>query len=805
MDKNVTDDDLEQQLLGRYWDDLVDGKMASPPGELDARLAETVRWLHAGIEQADLESTFDDQLRRHLMTSTGVSAMEVNGIATYAPATTWVLDEIRPRRSRKRTGTWALTQLATAALLVLTLGSMFIAFGGHQLPTLVGPSDDAGEVLMHRGNAARTGVQPGPGPKGKPMVRWQLKTDWTVTSGQVVADGYIYVPTSRGAFYALDVATGQERWRFDAGTGGGSSRVAWQAPAVADGIVYVGSNDHHIYAFDGKTGEVRWRTSTGTTGNLETSTPAIVDGVVFIGIAQQGLGGAILALDAIDGHELWRFEADGPVNSSPAVVDGVVYVGSGGFAGPGETLFALDAGSGEVRWQFDAGSRIPYAPAVADGVVYANSTEALFAIDAATGTERWHAENEIGGVAEVAVANGLVYVATFGRVSALDASTGAERWQVEAWMSVDPMGPVLADGVLYAAGVGGDVLLALDPVTGEERWHIELDFPGGITGASPTVVDGVIYIAGGAFLGSSGTFAVLADPVKFVWQTEGGPETPLTGSWVALAIGPAGNLWVPDGRNDRFQIFASDGTFIEAWGTPGSAEGQLDFAAVNLLGAAAFDPSGNLFVADSGNHRIQKFDPNRRFLTAWGSQGLGDGQFSSLTDIAVDGQGRVYATDYDRNDIQVFDGAGHFLASWSNQGEATEFNPNGITVAPDGNVWVAEYAMHRIQQFSPDGTVLAAWGEYGVGDGQLFNPVDLAVDGLGRVYVVDYSNSRIQVFSSDGQFLAVWGGFGNDAGEFASPNGIVLDGMGNAYVVEDGGRVQKFRLLPPLSSATAAT
>ena len=90
-------------------------------------------------------------------------------------------------------------------------------------------------------------------------------------------------------------------------------------------------------------------------------------------------------------------------------------------------------------------------------------------------------------------------------------------------------------------------------------------------------------------------------PVEFVWQTKGGPDLPLDP--INPTIDPDGNLWVPDGRNHRFQIFAPDGTFLEIWGEPGSAEGQFDFvdpaiAAGYGQAAAAFDGAGNLYVLD---------------------------------------------------------------------------------------------------------------------------------------------------------------------------------------------------------------
>src|SRR5439155_3914247 len=92
------------------------------------------------------------------------------------------------------------------------------------------------------------------------------------------------------------------------------------------------------------------------------------------------------------------------------------------------------------------------------------------------------------------------------------------------------------------------------------------------------------------------------------------------------------NAYVAASRFSRIQKFDANGTFLTAWGSPGSGNGQFGGGSPN--GAYAYDPSGvatdgsgNVYVADAGNHRIQKFDANGTFLTAWGSPGSGDGQF----------------------------------------------------------------------------------------------------------------------------------------------------------------------------------
>ena len=100
-------------------------------------------------------------------------------------------------------------------------------------------------------------------------------------------------------------------------------RNVWfgSSPAIADGVVYIGSLDGRLYALDARTGEEKW--SFKTDGRVYSS-PAIAGSMVYFGSGD----GRLYALDARTGQEKWRFKTDGGVNSSPAVAGGVVYFGS---------------------------------------------------------------------------------------------------------------------------------------------------------------------------------------------------------------------------------------------------------------------------------------------------------------------------------------------------------------------------------------------------------------------------------------------------------------------------------------------
>src|SRR5207249_3749835 len=136
--------------------------------------------------------------------------------------------------------------------------------------------------------------------------------------------------------------------------------------------------------------------------------------------------------------------------------------------------------------------------------------------------------------------------------------------------------------------------------------------------------------------------------------------------------------------------------FVTKWGSSGTGDGQF-----NRPGGVAMDGSGNVFVVDSGNSRIQKFTNTGTFLAKWGSLGSGDGQFNEPRGVAVDGSGNVFVADSNNNRIQKFTNTGSFLLKWGSMGccAAGQFSfPVGVAVDGSGNVFVADNENIRIQK-----------------------------------------------------------------------------------------------------------
>ena len=257
-----------------------------------------------------------------------------------------------------------------------------------------------------------------------------------------------------------------------------------------------------------------------------------------------------------------------------------------------------------------------------------------------------------------------------------------------------------------------------------------------------------------------------------------------------VAVDSSGNLYVADTFNNRIQKFDAHGKFITKWGSMGTDEGEF----MEPYGIAV-DSSGNLYVADTFNNRIQKFDAHGKFITKWGSKGTGEGDFMEPYCLAVDSGGNVYVADTFNNRIQKFNSNGNYITSWGSYGTSGGdfMGPHGIAVDSGCNLYVADTYNSRIQKFNSKGNFITSLDSYGTGDGEFNAPYGMAIDSGGNVYVSDSDNDRIQKFNSDGGFITLWGKSGSSDGEFDEPFDIAIDGGGNIYVVDAGNsRIQKF-------------
>ena len=280
-------------------------------------------------------------------------------------------------------------------------------------------------------------------------------------------------------------------------------------------------------------------------------------------------------------------------------------------------------------------------------------------------------------------------------------------------------------------------------------------------------------------------------PVESVWSLTGDPN-PFNNP-DGIAVDAQGNLYVMDSGNTRIQKFDSDGQFIMMWGSKGNDDGQFDCSPLFCM--LAVDGLGNVYVTDVHNSRIQKFDSNGNFLMKWGSYGSEDGQSKTLFGIAVDRQGNVYVGDVGNARIQKFDGNGTFLMKWGSSGyEDGQFSRDLADIAIDskGNIYVTDRS-NGIYKFDKNGQYLTRLSTCG-DDNVVDSATGVAVDLEDNVYFYNLSYNRMCKYDSNGKFLYNWDGSGSVEGPFAAVGGVAVDQHGNVYIAElFDGRVRKFR------------
>jgi uncharacterized protein YjiK len=339
---------------------------------------------------------------------------------------------------------------------------------------------------------------------------------------------------------------------------------------------------------------------------------------------------------------------------------------------------------------------------------------------------------------------------------------------------------------------------------------------------------------------SSGTITTVAGNGTSGFSGDGGPATSARlRDPQGVAVDAAGNLYIADSSNNRVRKVSASGTIttIAGTGSPGFFGNGLPGTRAFLYGPSgvAVDTAGNLYIADSSNNRVRKVSTSGTITTVagngssghWGDGGTAtNAGLASPWGVAVDAAGNLYIADSDNHRVRkvsmsgtitTIAGTGSYGFS-GDGGPATNASlafPTGVAVDAAGNVYIADSDNHRVRKVSMSGTIttVAGSGPTGYsgggysGDGgpatgaTLNNPYGVAVDTSGSLYIADTYNSRVRKVSTSGtittiagsttQGLSGDGGPATDAG-LAFPYGVAVDSAGNVYIADtDNHRVRK--------------
>jgi len=260
-------------------------------------------------------------------------------------------------------------------------------------------------------------------------------------------------------------------------------------------------------------------------------------------------------------------------------------------------------------------------------------------------------------------------------------------------------------------------------------------------------------------------------------------------------VGKDGYIYVIKG-NSVLKI-KENGIIMDTFGGSGSGDGQF-----NNPTALVLDNSGNIYVLDEGNARIEKLDSHGNFVKSWDETSNGDtGSFSSLDDIEIGPNNILYVlSSGGNNKVYEYDTNGNFITKWGESGsdDGQFFYPVGLGIDSNNNyVYIADSSKNIVEKFDLNGNYISKIGtdNSGDSDGEFSTDKDVVVDSLGNIYVVDSGNYRIQKFDSNGNFVSKWGQSSQGqplGGYFSSPKSIFKDNTNNIYVIDSNNGIQKF-------------
>ncbi|WP_299028002.1 flippase activity-associated protein Agl23 [uncultured Thermanaerothrix sp.] len=273
-----------------------------------------------------------------------------------------------------------------------------------------------------------------------------------------------------------------------------------------------------------------------------------------------------------------------------------------------------------------------------------------------------------------------------------------------------------------------------------------------------------------------------------------------------VAVAPDGSIYVADSRNHRIQHLSAQGEVLSVWGSFADlTTGQALGGTFNEPWGVAVGPDGSVYVADTWNHRIQKFTPEGQFITMWGYFGQAERPeaFWGPRGVAVDAQGRVYVTDTGNKRVVIFSADGQYIAQFGGAGvEAGKFDePVGIALDMKGNIYIADTWNQRVQVLRPDFInnlflPVQEWEISGWYGQSLDNKPFIAVAPSGHVLVTDPEGYRILEFDPQGNFVRGWGDYSTSTDGFGLPSGLAVDEKGRVWVSDAGNQVILRFVLP---------
>eukprot|EP00731_Ephydatia_muelleri_P008408 Em0004g746a len=235
-----------------------------------------------------------------------------------------------------------------------------------------------------------------------------------------------------------------------------------------------------------------------------------------------------------------------------------------------------------------------------------------------------------------------------------------------------------------------------------------------------------------------------------------------------VTIHDNGGIYVGN-YDDCIYVFDQTGQPKNTIGSRGSGDGQFSSP------YGIFIKGDVLYVADTGNHRVQKLTSSGKFLHKFGQQGSGRGQFNGPDGVIIDSNNKLIVSDCNNHRIQIFNENGGWLLTIDGNGSGSHSfqSPSGLALDPQGNIHVAAFGSNVIKVFTKEGVYVRMYGDPK-------HPIGVAIDGEGYSLVIENSGHCLSIYDPEGNKI-------HTVGNLNHPWGTALDPRdGSVFIANFG-------------------
>ncbi len=280
-----------------------------------------------------------------------------------------------------------------------------------------------------------------------------------------------------------------------------------------------------------------------------------------------------------------------------------------------------------------------------------------------------------------------------------------------------------------------------------------------------------------------------------------------TWPYSASVLAPHGDdlyAWLP--KEMQFVLIDAQGKEKARFGSSKGKGGEVT-RGVGGMAAMKSSKVEGLYVTDAPNHRLQQFGLDGKWKSNVGeAQGFFDskrreGRMKNPNGVAINGEGVVYVADTGNQRIDAFSPEGVFLFGFGPKvGSYMLLEPVAVAWDKSGFIYFVDKGLKRVFKCEPSGAYINSWGEDGDGPGEFRSPVSIAFDGQNYLYTLDSQLRRVSVHTKDGKWLADFFAGGKQERELLAP--IAVSVQGDKLVIADAGksRLVSYDLHPMLTS-----